>query len=369
MTDNNAWTDEWLKAQQKFVESWSEMGEGRGESEPNEQASLWANGLEMWRKTYPYPYPTQPETDQVINKCLEVGKGYFAMAEQIGRQVSSGGKPEDVVQQWIEQLKTSLQQHTDHWSAMQHQASNDFMSQWMGPSASWQKIAAAMMPMQMPSSSHASRGMGEDFEQLNQFLSMPGVGFLRESQEKQQVGAKLAMEYQQANNQFNQAFLRVSIESLQTFLKLLTELNNDEESRAASTLRGIYDLWVEVSEASYADFAMSEEYQTLYGDMVNRLMKLKKHHSEMLDDTMTSLNLPSRKEIDTMQERLQQTRRDNRALRRELREIREMLAVKKPSIKKSAMKKSVPIKKAAIKKPAPGKKKPARPGTRARKGV
>ncbi len=103
MTDNNAWNDEWLKAQQKFVESWSDMSKGRGKSETNEQSNLWANGLEMWRKAYPYPYPTQPETDQVINKCLEVGKGYFAMAEQIGKQVSSGGKPEQVVQQWLEQ--------------------------------------------------------------------------------------------------------------------------------------------------------------------------------------------------------------------------------------------------------------------------
>ena len=90
MSNDKAWTDEWLKAQQKFVESWSEMGKGRGKSEQNDQANLWANGLEMWRKTYPYPYQTQPETDQVINKCLEVGKGYFAMAEQIGKQMSGG---------------------------------------------------------------------------------------------------------------------------------------------------------------------------------------------------------------------------------------------------------------------------------------
>ena len=280
------------------------------------------------------------------------------MAEQIGKQVSSGGKPEEVVQQWLEQLKATLQQHGDHWSPMQHQPSNNFMSQWMGPSAGWQKIAEAMMPMQMPPSDHAGRGMGEDFEQLNQFLSMPGIGFFRESQEKQQAGIKLAMEYQQASNKFNQSFLRVSIESLQSFQKLLTDLNDGKDSQSPTTLRGIYDLWVEVSEASYADFAMGKEYQTLYGDIVNRLMQLKKHHNEMLDDTMTSLNLPSRKEIDTMQERLQQTRRDNRALRRELKEIRAMLDVKKPSVKKAAVKKSAPV-----------KKKRAKPSSRTQKGA
>ena len=348
MSNNKAWTDEWLKAQQKFVESWSEMGKDWGKSDTNEQANLWANGLEMWRKTYPYPYPTQPETDQVINKCLEVGKGYFSMAEQIGKQVSSGGKPEEVIQQWLEQLKSALQQHSDHWSPMQHQASNDFMSQWMGPSASWQKMAAAMMPVQMPGIDASIYGIGENFNELNQALSMPGVGFFRESQDKQQAGIKLAMEYQQANHQFNQSFLRVSIESLQSFQRLLSELTQNEKAETPHSLRGIYDLWVDVSERCYADYAMSEEYQTLYGDMVNRLMKLKKHYSEMLDETMTSLNLPSRKEIDTMQERLQQTRRENRALRRELKEIRSMLVEKKPAAKKARVKKA-PAKKIAPK--------------------
>ena len=38
------------------------------------------------------------------------------------------------------------------------------------------------------------------------------------------------------------------------------------------SLRELYDLWVEVSEEHYAEFAMSEEYQALYGDMVNKLM-------------------------------------------------------------------------------------------------
>jgi len=349
MPNNKAWTDEWLKAQQKFVESWSSMGKDWGKSDTNEQTDLWANGLEMWRKTYPYPYPTQPETDQVINKCLEVGKGYFAMAEQIGKQVSSGGKPEDVIQQWLEQLKAVMQQQGDHWSPAQHMASNDFMSQWMGPSTSWQKITSAMMPIQMPGIDASIYGIGDNFNELNQALSMPGVGFFRETQEKRQAGIKLAKEYQQANHQFNQSFLRVSIESLQSFQKLLTELTQKEEAETPHTLRGIYDLWVDVSEGCYADYAMSEEYQTLYGDMVNRLMKLKKHYSDMLDENMTSMNLPSRKEIDTMQERLQETRRENRALRREIKEIRTMLAGKKTPTKKTTVKKVSASKKKSTK--------------------
>ncbi len=348
MSDSNAWTDEWLKAQQKFVESWSEMSKGWHKPESSLQVDMWANGLDMWRKTYPYPYPAQPETDQVINKCMDIGKGYFTMAEQIGKQITSGGKPDQVIHQWLEQLKATLQQQADHWSPMQHQASSDLMSQWMGPSASWQKMAAALLPFQMPTSDHAGWGIGEDYQQLNQLLAMPGLGFFREAQEKQQVGVKLAMDYQQANHKFNQSFLRVSIESLQLFQQKLGELNGSAEASAPSSLRGLYDLWVDVSETCYADYAMSEEYQSLYGDMVNRLMLLKKHISESIDETMDRLNLPTRKEIDTVQQRLQQTRRDNQALRRELKEIRAMLSERNPVTKKTSVKKA-PAKKTASK--------------------
>ena len=206
-----------------------------------------------------------------------------------------------------------------------------------------------MMPMQMPGADASIYGIGENFDELNQALSMPGIGFFRESQEKQQAGIKLAMAYQQSNHLFNQSFLRVSIESLQSFQKLLTELTQNDKAETPHSLRALYDLWVDVSERCYADYAMSEEYQRLYGDMVNRLMKLKKHYSEMHDEVMASMNLPSRKEIDTMQQRLQETRRDNRALRRELRELREMLTDKKPPVNKFKVKKAVVKKKVRTK--------------------
>lgn len=362
MSKSKASTDEWLKAQQKFVESWSEMSSGWNKSDTTSQSELWANGLEMWRKTYPYPNTTQPETDQVINKCMEIGKGYFTMAEQIGKQISAGGKPQDVVQQWLEQIKSGLQQQASPWSPMQHQAGHDFMSQWMGPSANWQKMVAAMMPIEMPGSNSGIYGIGEDYDQISQMLSMPGLGFFRESQEKQQLGARLAMDYFQANQKFNASFMQISIESLQAFKEKLATSYEDSEAETPSSLRAIYDLWVDISEAHYADYAMSEEYQSLYGDMVNKLMALKQLYSQMVDETMESLNLPSRKELDTVHQRLQQVRRENHSLRQELKEIRALLTDKKPSQKKTAQAKSV-VKKARVKKAAETTKAGRKTGT------
>ena len=353
MSTDKGWTSEWFKAQQKFVESWSEMSKDWHNQDSDSQANHWANGLDMWRKTYPYPYPTKPETDEVITKCMDIGKGYFSMAEQIGKQIASGGKPDQVIHQWLEQLKSSLQQ-TDLWSPTQQQATNDLMAQWMSPSTSWQKMAATMMPFQIPTSNHDNWGLGEDYAQLNQLLSTPGLGFFREAQEKNQAGIKLMMEYQQANQKFNQSFIRVSIESLQSFQQKITELFESETESAPASLRALYDLWVEISENCYADYAMTEEYQSLYGDMVNKLMALKKHYSELVDESFARLNLPTRREVDTMQQRLQETRRENRALKREMKEIRSLIA-KTQSTNRKPVRKSAAANKAKTRKATPKK--------------
>ncbi len=356
MSKSKAWTDEWLKAQQKFVKSWSDMSSSWDKSDTSSQSDLWANGLDKWRSTYPYPDTTQPETNQVIDKCMDIGKGYFAMAEQIGKQVSAGGNPQDVVQQWLEQIKSGLQQQASHWLPMQQQTGHDFMSQWMGPSTNWQKMVAAMMPIEMPGSDSGIYGIGEDFDQISKRLSMPGIGFFRESQEKQQLSARLALEYIQANHKFNASFAQVSIESLQAFQKKLATSYENNSADTPSSLRAIYNLWVDISEAHYADYAMSEEYQTLYGDMVNKLMALKQLHSQIIDETMESLNLPSRKELDTVHQRLQQVRRENRSLRQELKEIRALLTEQKPATSQTEPVKPVarktPRKKAAVVKKA-----------------
>ncbi len=336
MSDSNAWTNEWLKAQQKFVESWSDMARGVSTPKATSASDLWSDSFDLWRKQYASP---SGDVNQVIDKCMNIGRGYFSMAEQIGKQISSGGKPQEAINKLLEQLKSTLQQQADSWPPFGHQPDHDFMSQWATPSASWQKLAMAIMPIQFPESNPSIYGIGEDFDQLSQVLSVPGIGFFRESQEKHQQGINLARHYFQSNHKFNLALLQVSIESLQAFQKKLNNLYEANKTQSPASLRALYDLWVDTSEAHYADFAMSTEYQSLYGDMVNKLMALKKHYSDIVDDFLQSLNLPSRHELDTLEQRVQQLRRDNHGLRKELKEIRSLLTNSPAKQSKSTQKK------------------------------
>ena len=324
MSESNSWSDQWFKAQQQFVDAWSDMAKTGATGNQASQSDLWAQSFELWRKAC--GGQSQPDVQQAMNKCFDMGKEYFAMAEQISKSMADGANPVDGVNQWMEQLKQSLQQFGG-MPGFNGAEVNDFMKQWFAPTSSWQQMTAALAPMnqaawQLPGMNTSTFNMGETIDPLGKILSSPGIGYFRETQDKQQKGLQLAQDYHQSNFAFNQAFLRVALESIQGFQARLSKLDSET---APKSLREVYDLWVEISEEHYAAFAMSEEYQALYGDMVNRLMTMKIHYSEITDDYLRAMNLPNTREVDTMQQRLQQLRRENFALKKEIKEIRSMV--------------------------------------------
>ena len=365
MTTNSNWTDEWLGAQQKIVGAWVDMAKDLGTPGSSAAPNAWAENVDLWQKEY--VKNATPDVQKVIEKCMGISRDYFTMAEQMGKSASSDSNPFETVNNWFEQLKTGLQQQGDQWSPMSSQNLNDFMSQWFSPATSWQKMASTMLPIQQSLGQFSGIGtpafnMGDAIDPLGKLLTAPGIGYFREPQEKMQKGVQLGLEYQESNAKFNQAFLRISVESIQGFQQQLQNRFSGKDAEAMpSSLRELYDEWIIVSEEHYAKFAMGEEYQTLYGDMVNRLMALKKHYSEMTDDMMKSMNLPARSEVDTMQIRLQQLRRDNFALKKELKEIRSLLTEGKQPV--SAKKQPAAKDKQATAVKSVAKKAPARKKT------
>ena len=118
-----------------------------------------------------------------------------------------------------------------------------------------------------------------------------------------------------------------------------------------NSLRDLYTTWINVCEDIYADFAMSDDYQAIYGRMVNAFMAMKQESESIMDKQLEALNMPTRREVDAIAGKLQMVKRENRKLRAELEGIKARLdgAAKPQAATRAAPKKKVTKKKVARK--------------------
>ena len=50
MSEKDNWTGQWFKAQQQFVDAWSDMAKAGSKQHEPSQAELWSQGFELWRQ-------------------------------------------------------------------------------------------------------------------------------------------------------------------------------------------------------------------------------------------------------------------------------------------------------------------------------
>ncbi len=120
---------------------------------------------------------------------------------------------------------------------------------------------------------------------------------------------------------------------------------------------------METSEAAYADFVMTEEYQTLYGRLVNTLLAVKQQMARMVDQNLEAMHMPTHAEIGTLQCRQQELRRDNLKLHKEIKGLQSQLEALRKTLPQGgadAEAEDEPKpKRAAAAKPAASKRAPA----------
>jgi hypothetical protein len=64
----------------------------------------------------------------------------------------------------------------------------------------------------------------------------------------------------------------------------------------------------------------------LYGRLINSLMTFKHKMTTIVDESLGTMNMPTRAELRTLQDRLQETRRENKGLRQDLEALQELVA-------------------------------------------
>ena len=332
MTDSNPFSPEsWLDAQRKYWNAWMDMTRQVGGAAAAKQVpdNPWAAALDQWWKAVsPMTSGSAPMLQDFFDKLIAMGRSYFSMAEQLAVMPGEGKKTGDAVSDWLDQMRKAC----DVWGAslgtQQDPHMRDFMSFWDMPLDTWQRTASSFSPfpgdfLKAVHAEGADALAGDMREHLDRFLSMPGVGYSRESQEQYQQLARLVLDYQKAMQDYAIALSKVGVKSMDRFQEKLNETTASGEP--VTSLRAFYDLWVDACEEVYGDYAMSGEYSEMYGEMVNALMAVKHHGSLLVDEMLESMNMPTHREINTLHHRLHEMRRDYRVLRNEVEQLRDGL--------------------------------------------
>lgn len=148
---------------------------------------------------------------------------------------------------------------------------------------------------------------------LRGMLQTPAFGYSREQQEQQQALALAMLEHQQASQRYQALMLRAQLQGAERLQQKLAQ--RTEPGKQIESLKALYDLWVDSAEEAYAEIALSDEFREVYASQVNTQMRVKQLQNQQVERWCREVGLPTRSEVASLGQRLQELRRELRQLR------------------------------------------------------
>jgi class III poly(R)-hydroxyalkanoic acid synthase PhaE subunit len=344
MAKSTFWNDDWMDIQRRYWEQLTDMQQQAfGVKKP--PANPWQQSMDHWWSAVQGGVPSAGQ--DFFSKMMDQGKAFFQMAEQAMQAAGGQENPSDVWAHMLASMTEGFHQNTANSPFKQATAF------WEMPLDNWNRMASAMSPLP----GDTLRGMPHNGikENIDRLLAAPGLGYTRESQTQYQSLTQAVLEYQEALTEYSLFFSSLGEKSVR-------QLQDQLGDTPVESARQLYDAWVGCCEEVYAAEVMTDDYAKMHGRLVNALMELKNRGGEILNESLSAMNIPTRDDLRTLQVRMQEQRRENKSLRSEVsalrREIRKLQAkADRPAPKRSVKKKTATKKKSAAKKAAPRKKK------------
>jgi class III poly(R)-hydroxyalkanoic acid synthase PhaE subunit len=310
---------DWLEIQRDYWEQLTAMGrKAAGLDTP--PANPWEGAIDHWWQTLA---PATPELARdFMGKMIEQGKMFFRMADGFTRDLGAAGASGTEGWQAINRTLEDMQKAFGGGLQGGDDALHKMLAFWELPYDNWQRMMSSLSPIP----GDLLRNMPHDQvkDNLHRFLSAPGLGYSREEQSQYQDLLRRTLAYQQALQEYLGFFSNIGIKSALRMREALEGLA--AEGKTIDSARALYDTWVGCCEAVYGEEVQTADYARIHGQLVNAQMALKQRMSVMVDEALGALNMPTRSELRTLQDRLQETRREYKALRQEVEALKRQLA-------------------------------------------
>ncbi|MGH8156827.1 MAG: poly(R)-hydroxyalkanoic acid synthase subunit PhaE [Rhodanobacter sp.] len=318
----------------------------------------WTRQLQQQQQPPANPFFTPPAAPASGNDTLErtlAGlKGYFDLMQ--GAAASSGaGASGDWRQQLQQMFGGTSQPFAQAFGGIDSSGAEGFTRQWQSWLQATQHSGFGDLPC-----THGPT---------------PAFGLNREQQMQQDAMSAAVLASLQASARYHALIQRANTQGMEKLQSKLAQ--HAEPGRQVDSLKALYDLWVDSVEEAYAEIALSDEFREAYGEMVNTQMRVRQMQQKQTEQMCQQLGVPTRSEVSSLGERLQQLRREVRGkqnnaqaeeiteLRRELNALKRQLAASgnRPAAAPAAKSRAKPeisaVKKAIAKAPAPPSRKVA----------
>jgi len=279
--------------------------------------NTWAESLELWWKAL------SPSIDsdqhEVFRKFIEQGKSYFRLNGEFLNILPHLSTADKDSSEWQRLWDTSMSELRNNFSNLTSSGQSN-AGFWALPLDNWQRTQGlfSVLPMDFLKNLENYLENNEQsffYEQLKPLCTLPNFNYSQEWQENVQESIRLLLDYQQAQQEYAAVFGKIGLRSIDLLQHNVAALKGDEVQ--LDNLRTMYDLWVECGEKAYSEFVNSEEYVSTHARLINSLMTWKQHEQKMVDDILNMFNMPTRKEMDTINLRMHQMRREVKALQKE----------------------------------------------------
>lgn len=144
-------------------------------------------------------------------------------------------------------------------------------------------------------------------QQMASGMSMPAFGQHREEIERNQALASALVDLQEPMALYQAEMLQAARRGLEIFELKLAE--RSEPGRELSSMRALYDLWIDAAEEGYAEVALSPGFRKAYGAMANAQMRVRQLIQQQIERSTAAFGMPGRTEMDSVLRQLADLRR------------------------------------------------------------
>ena len=385
---------DWLGMQRRYLDALSSLGAGSPFAAANPfQAAApfsplnpfgapagpvpgapWANAMPGWWSS---ARPAAPDdTRDFFGKVLEQARHYWSMGAQFSKLIEDIAACEGNKKAILDCVNARFKALQAACAAAAHNASPaDFTQQYEALLALMQAAGTGLSPWFGAGAGNFAPEAG--IGRLRARLSMPGLGYSRETQDKLQELLRLWSEYQDNYQEYQSVMTRLNQESLALMQKAI--IKRSKKGEDIRSIKQLYDLWIESSERAYGEYVFTDEYAALNGRLVNSLMAFRQKQNEISEDILAAMNMPTMRAMNTLERRQHQLRKQIKTLEAELQTLKGGQEAVSPAPAPAKAVKATPApagkqakrpkKKTVAKAAAPGAKKKSRPRGKTKAGA